>query len=421
VTVFAVEGPAGCGKTVRLMETLGETLSAAPLREGQRVLALTFMHGARRRLHEKLRGMDGLRCRVECVTVDSFAQRLGRRWRSLATALGVPPLLFDQYDAQCDAAGLLLERPEVAAWVRASFPSVLVDEAQDLKPQRLRMIRALADSNALLMAADEFQCLDPALRPNPCFDWLHAACRPVTLTQIHRTNVPALLTAAASIRAGAPAQPGSGFKILVAKGLPIAAAYLANAIAWRCSGTVAVITPSLRGGFARDVVTRVGQQACGKRGNGPYTIRWDRSDDEEVAALLQNFPMNDTVSLAETLAALGHLPTSAAVRQTCSWVRRQAHAAGVTFFNRSEVTAIIGRQVALRRQRFGADKFDFTALTVQQAKNREFDGVVVLWPFQVGGDAEHKRRLLYNAITRARRWCTVILQGDDLSALPPFA
>jgi hypothetical protein len=309
----------------------------------------------------------------------------------------------------------------VAAWVRASFPSVLVDEAQDLKPQRLRMIRALADSNALLMAADEFQCLDPALRPNPCFDWLHAACRPVTLTQIHRTNVPALLTAAASIRAGAPAQPGSGFKILVAKGLPIAAAYLANAIAWRCSGTVAVITPSLRGGFARDVVTRVGQQACGKRGNGPYTIRWDRSDDEEVAALLQNFPMNDTVSFAETLAALGHLPTSAAVRQTCSWVRRQAHAAGVTFFNRSEVTAIIGRQVALRRQRFGADKFDFTALTVQQAKNREFDGVVVLWPFQVGGDAEHKRRLLYNAITRARRWCTVILQGDDLSALPPFA
>jgi superfamily I DNA/RNA helicase len=45
-------------------------------------------------------------------------------------------------------------------------------------------------------------------------------------------------------------------------------------------------------------------------------------------------------------------------------------------------------------------------MTVQQAKNREFDGVVILWPFTVGGDPEHKRRLFYNAITRARRWCT---------------
>jgi hypothetical protein len=201
----------------------------------------------------------------------------------------------------------------------------------------------------------------------------------------------------------------------------MAAAYLTNAIAWRRGGNVAVITPSLSGGFARDVVTRVGQQACGKQGNGPYTIRWDRSDDEEVAALLKNFTMGDTAGFVETLAALGHLLPSAAVRQTCGWVRRQAHAAGVTLFNRAEVTTIIARHVALRRQRFGADNFDFTALTVQQAKNREFDGVVVLWPFQVGGDAEHKRRLLYNAITRARRWCTVILQGDSLSTVPPFA
>jgi hypothetical protein len=421
VTVFAVEGAAGCGKTVRLMETLGETLAAAPLREGQRVLALTFMHGARRRLHEKLRGMDGLRSRVECVTVDSFAQRLARRWRGLAAALGVPPLLFDQYDAQCDSAGLLLERPEVAAWVRASFPAVLVDEAQDLKPQRLRMVRALADPIALLVAADEFQCLDPALRPNPCVDWLHAACRPVTLTQIHRTDVPALLAAAASVRAGRPAQAGPAFQMLTAKGVPMAAAYVTNAIAWRRGGNVAVITPSLSGGFARDVVARVGQQACGKQGNGPYTIRWDRSEDEEMAALLVNFAMGDTASFSETLAALSHLPASGAVRQTCDWVRRQAHAAGVTSFTRADVAAVIGRQVALRRQRFGADTMDFTGLTVQQAKNREFDGVVVLWPFQVGGDAQHKRRLLYNAVTRARRWCTVILQGDGLSTTPPFA
>ena len=45
MTLFAVEGAAGCGKTFRLMEALGEALGATPLKEGQRVLALTFMHG----------------------------------------------------------------------------------------------------------------------------------------------------------------------------------------------------------------------------------------------------------------------------------------------------------------------------------------------------------------------------------------
>jgi hypothetical protein len=49
MTLFAVEGAAGCGKTVRLMETVSEKLVAVPLRDGQRVLGLTFMHGARRR------------------------------------------------------------------------------------------------------------------------------------------------------------------------------------------------------------------------------------------------------------------------------------------------------------------------------------------------------------------------------------
>jgi ATP-dependent exoDNAse (exonuclease V) beta subunit len=40
--------------------------------------------------------------------------------------------------------------------VAASFPIVLVDEAQDLKPERLRMIRGIAQSATTLIAADEF-------------------------------------------------------------------------------------------------------------------------------------------------------------------------------------------------------------------------------------------------------------------------
>ncbi|WP_297902824.1 ATP-dependent helicase [Metallibacterium sp.] len=421
MTLFAIEGAAGCGKTVRLIAALREALSEAPLRDGQRVLALTFMHGARRRLHDKLRDIVDLRGRLHCVTVDSFAQRLVMRWRGLGTTLGVTALQPDQYDEQCDAAGLLLEQSEVAGWVAASFPIVLVDEAQDLKPQRLRMISALTGSTRLMVAADDFQCLDPSLRPSPCVIWLRQACTPVELTQIHRTSMSGLLTAAAAIRAGNAPADGQGFKILAAKGLGMAAVFLANAIAWRHEGEVAVITPSMSGGFAQGVVACVGKKALGKKQNGPYTIHWERSEENETDALLAEFQLGDSASLADTITALRQLPASGVVRGVMGWARRQAHAAGVTSFNRAEVAAAVRRHVVLRRQHAGSNQAKFAAMTVQQAKNREFEGVVVLWPYQVGGDAEHKRRLLYNAITRARRWCTVVLQSENLLRVAPFA
>ncbi len=49
-------------------------------------------------------------------------------------------------------------------------------------------------------------------------------------------------------------------------------------------------------------------------------------------------------------------------------------------------------------------------MTINQAKNREFEGVIVLWPFAVGGDLESQRRRLYNALTRAQKWAIVIVQ-----------
>ena len=64
-------------------------------------------------------------------------------------------------------------------------------------------------------------------------------------------------------------------------------------------------------------------------------------------------------------------------------------------------------------------------MTIHQAKNREFDNVLVLWPVQVPADLEAQRRLLYNALTRAKNLATVIVQ-DPVPAksrlrLPPFS
>lgn len=423
MTIQAVEGGAGCGKTYRLMAMLADRLETHPLAYAQRVLALTFMHGSRRRLAERLSSVANLRGRVECCTIDAFAWRIYRRWRGLAGALDIAPATEGEFDRVCEAAGLLLEQRQVCAWVAASFPIVLVDEGQDLKPERLRMLKALAGTIHVLIAADEFQCLDQALRPNPLVDWLKQDAEPETLVHVRRTNAPGLLAAATAIRAGNAPVNGAGFRLLPpGASVPLAATLLANAIAWRQGGgDVAVITPSLQGGFATSVVARLAQGPCGQQQNGPYTVHWEGNDRDEAQAIIAGLDLAADAPAAAACAALRAMPRNGPVRATLSWTENQIHACGRVNFTRAEIEAVIARQVSLRRQYGGSASHQLTAMTVQQAKNREFEGVVVIWPYQVGGDAEHKRRLLYNAITRASRWCNVIVQGQNILAAAPFA
>src|SRR3546814_2727 len=60
-------------------------------------------------------------------------------------------------------------------------------------------------------------------------------------------------------------------------------------------------------------------------------------------------------------------------------------------------------------------------LTIHGAKNRQFRNVVVLWGPGVVGTDDYKRRLLYNAITRAEQRCTVFVQTKALLNAAPFA
>lgn len=299
---------------------------------------------------------------------------------------------------------------------------MLVDEGQDFKPARLRMLKALVGTVHALIAADEFQCLDQELRPNPLVAWLQQDAEPERLVQVRRTNAPGLLAAAAAIRAGNAPANGAGFKLLPpGASVPLATTLLANAIAWRQGGDVAVITPALQGGFATSVIARLALGPCGRHNNGPYTVHWEGNDRDEAQAIIAGLELAAYAPAAATCAALRAMPRNGPVRATLSWVENQVHACGRVSFTRAETEAAIARQVSLRRQQGGGASHQLTAMTVQQAKNREFEGVVVIWPYQVGGDAEHKRRLLYNAITRAKRWCHIIVQSQNILAAAPFA
>lgn len=411
------------GKTFQLMRAQGEALVQSPLAEGQRVLALTFMHGSRRRLDDKLRRVNGLRGRYSCMTIDRFAWELCIRWRSLRRARRLPELTEDQYEETCDAAGSLLEMQEIRRWVCRAYPHVVVDEAQDLTQQRLRILRALEPLVDMRVAADEFQCLSPPLRPNPAMTWLYERCEPTVLQAQRRTQQAELINGANAVRNGETIVAGRRLVIRAAPGrAPFnqAAAVVANAIAWNGGREIAVITPSKAGGFAVGVVNRVRAGPVGQRQNGPYDIRWELSDDEAARQCAADLNLPVDGALVATIEALQAVDDHPAVSMCRDWVVRQHKLSGTVAFPAATIREQLSGCFTRHRRFARSDYTRLKAMTVHQAKNREFAGVIILWPYTVVGNAEQQRRLLYNALTRAQQWCTVVVQNGAMLQRPPF-
>ncbi|WP_217469069.1 ATP-binding domain-containing protein [Burkholderia lata] len=420
VTVRAFTGGAGCGKTHQLMQSLEEHLEAMPLQDGQKVLALTFMHGSRRRLEGRLGQLQTLRGRAECSTIDSFAWRLVRRWLSLASTLGFANIDPEQYEQVCDAAGALLQHGDVCSWVAATFPILLVDEAQDMTENRLRIVAGLANRLEVFAAADEFQCLSEDLRPNPACAWLARVCDADDLTQPHRTNEAELIDAAATIRRGEPPNPGRVFMVTPTARPPLAGAWINSNLRWYGGGkSVAIITPTL-GVFARATMEWAARNT-NSRGAGPYSVPWEESEGKAGERFLDNVDFQDMNDMARVIALLNVAGDFRVTQDIVDWMDVQRRTRGKTSFAKDEITVAI-KQVFARRRRARSDGDDgWKGMTVHGAKNREFDNVIVLWPAAVGGSADQKRRLLYNAVTRAKERCLVLVQAAAHLNQAPFA
>jgi hypothetical protein len=422
VTITAFEGPAGCGKTHRLMDELVGTLEREPLKAHQRVLAVTFMHGSRRRLESRLSVIEPLRGRYEAVVLDGFAWRLIQRWRRLIAHLGFAVPREHDFDACCAVAAQLVATPVVSQWVKSSFPIMIVDEAQDLCANRSAIVSALSETVTVILAFDEFQCLAAELRPVPIQAWLAENAPPVALQGNRRTNIAQLLAAADAVRRGlAVPDGGREFRLTATPGVPLMATWLANAVRFRRNGgTLAVLTPS-RGGLAAAAVARVAAGPIGRQQSGPFTIAWENSDVEDLDSIWNRVALAGQCQIQEAIAALHAVRDDPILLRTRDWLKSKERTSGITHISAPEIHAQVERLVTRRRQFGGRRDPTLSAMTIHQAKNREFDHVVVIWPHRVPNGDDQRRRLLYNAITRARRSCTVLVQAQQLLDSAPFA
>ena len=437
------EGAAGTGKTHNLVGRAGEIVQDGALGEGHKLLALTFMNGARRRLDARLGENPAFRRRFDCQTFDVFARTLAARRRSLITAaMQQQADTLSEFDGPCTLAASLLEQESVRQWVARSFPLVLVDEAQDLDEHRLRILQGLSLSCRIVAAADAFQCLSNGRDTTSLMDWLEGAGQTHHLTQVHRTTQKGLLAAALAVREGrdvkavlsaktskaGTAWNGGGFRLVEASiknnNSGLLAWVIANDINQR-QGPVTILTPDAGHAIIRAALQTVQskQQTYKNSGTtfGPYQHTWDRHDNEEADALLADIALPETAPCADLRALLTPLAGHAPIAQAISRMDRLRRAHGQAAFTAAQVTAFV-RESVRNRSRLGfRQQSGHLAMTIQRAKNREFPNVIVLWPHTATGSAEHLRRLLYNGITRAQRHCTVIVLGQNRLNAAPFA
>lgn len=436
------EGAAGTGKTHNLVGRAGELARDGVLGDGHKLLALTFMNGARRRLDARLGENPAFRRRFDCRTFDVFARTLASRRRSLIT----PEMLaqaatLNDFDGPCALAAGLLENEAVSKWVARSYPLVLVDEAQDLDEHRMHILQGLSSSCRTVAAADAFQCLYNGRDTAPIMGWLEGAGQTHRLTLVRRTNQQGLLAAALAVREGRDVKTvlsaniyknrttwnGPGFRLMEVpatnRNHALLSWAIANDIAQR-HGPVVILTPDAGSSIIRDALNTVQtKQHTRKNGAtfGPYLHAWDRHDNEEADALLADIVLPDVASYVDLRAILTPLAGYAAIAQAIGRIDRLRRVQGRMDFAASQVVEFV-RECMRDRSRLGFRHHrGHVAMTIQRAKNQEFPNVIVLWPHTATGSSGHLRRLLYNAITRAQEHCTVIVLGQGRLNGVPFA
>ena len=416
-------GAAGTGKTTKLMAALEAHLSESPLGSDRRVLALTRMHGSRHRLIERLRGTSS-RDQFDCMTFDRFAWELTNRWRSLLRERGHGLLSEFDYDATCDAGGHALAVEHVAKWVVARYPITLVDEFQDCRGGRLAMVKALAAQSDLLVAADEFQDLH-GTGPSDAVTWLRSVATVQELTTFHRTSDSGLLAMAAAFRNNTAVPDDKNAKIFSAPNPNVAASFLARGIAWAGKGEIVVLSATTSANpFVTKTLARLAEKPIGAKEKqfGPYNVRWEQSREDLEGQLCAQLglPHDDAAAVSYPQFKPGlALPGQ---RELAQWIESQRSVRGDVPFPCGELRARVRRSVQHLRANPRTMR-GLRAMTIHQAKNREFDRVLVLWPMGVPGDLEVQRRLLYNAVTRAKKAATIIVQNPTgaRTTAPPFA
>ena len=440
-------GGAGTGKTHQLRESLcewaDEGFRQTEVTRHKRILGLTFMHGSRIRMTQRMVDLPEELPPVSVETLDAFSLRLVRRYRRRVGLNGkavLPDVGAGRSAAQSklahrvplqklrELAADLLGEADVGRTVRSTYPIMIVDEAQDCDPSLLAVVKGLALATRIICAADAFQELGGSGSGGELEGWFQQHGEVRLLSEQFRMSDPALLRTASAIRDGTPLS--NGIAIEGARSDGQAAFWIRAQVHWDgWKGRVALISPvgPERAPFVRRTLERLkGRDA--KKKQPPAPFQWEGAaryqTDDLMSRVLEVLEGRQFVPHADALALASDGALAPDVREVLRRASRRARLRGEEGPSSEELEMAATLLAHTRRISALGDEGSWRrAMTVYQAKNREFDYVFVLWPYQVQGDVEKQRRLLYNAVTRAKKGARVIVQGgrQQLSKNPMFS
>lgn len=402
----------------------------------QRALAITFMHGARQRLQFTLdKFCPDLPATVS--TIHSFALEVINRWRRsldielpvtvCETTCGLAEGSFRTratFDEAMQMACRALQSETVQRTLGETYPMIIVDEFQDCAEDTLRFVLSLGNRSTLLLAADHFQRLAEEEEGCPAVDWAEAqkVVKEIDfedLTGCQRTGSDLILRAAQAVRGNVKATLPT-VPVYLAPNVGPAAfrmvqRFLSSTSSKEAAESWAVIVLSLEDPLLEKLI-RSFQTQLAKR-NPRLKLQW-------------KLPLNERKQVQQLLTELG---IDSAAMPESPWAPDRAIGTGqavrvarrVAEFAKLRGIAPIPQELAIdfatltvhNSRAFSRSRPRFQVLTAHGAKNREFHHVFVFWGFKEGKwSPALRRRLLYNAITRAKLDCTVLVVGDEKRA-----
>jgi superfamily I DNA/RNA helicase len=430
VTIFT--GQAGTGKTTRLIDRLRSTIIETEFQDYQSVLAITFMHGSRRRLNSKLQFLKSeFKLRYVCTTIDSFLVSLLNKFRSylfIQKIISVNiennktiepnefeillPLLVIQ-----EKVIQLLQIQTVKDYLNNSYPVIVIDEFQDCQGNLLSIIENLSLTTNLLIATDPFQQLNNEV-DNAGQKWIEANDFEVENLdgRIWRTNNNKILNTAKALRIGEKVEGEKVFITLATGSKGVTSSFLKKNIYFGlCSQyeTISIIAPSISSRFVKNAIADLNRPIKFKgKTIGPYhnliSLPTLNKGSTPPECIYSDLSINGLIKLKNSDTYIIRSSASTALRKLS--IRNKSELSRIEFEN------IVKQTVHKFDNYIAEEKFRKIILTtIHGAKNREFDSVIVLWPYEVAGDSLYKRKLLYNAITRAKKSAIVIVQHDNMN------
>lgn len=431
-SIYAFIGPAGSGKTYSLSSKLTKVCAEQELLEYQSVLAITFMHGSRRRLAAKLGKQVSSKVPIICETIDSFCLRLVNRYRSRIQKHKV--IVIGGYvgewseNASCWKANFalvraallrVLEDSGVRQAIAAAYPIIVIDEFQDCDGDLLRIVERLSEFSTLLVGADDFQDLN-SIGDSPAVSWLKTSkCKIEELSGNHRTENNLLLASATALRDESISMSAIELIPRPDKHGGLVAFEIAKRVVWgklKKGASHALITPVSpdTSNWVKGVMKSLGKELA----NGklpPVPFRWEDSGREKcdkALAVIAEFADADGMCPKAELQQLEDCKDPILRLATGRALRLMALRGGslLPVEELQQIVALAAHSIGA----FGSQRQTARlAMTIHGAKNREFDYVFIVWPYQVPVEPIKKRKLLYNAITRARLGAFLFVQGDE--------